>query len=286
LPRLLALGHVTWDRTPQGDVLGGAVSYAAMCALRLGWRAAVLTTAAPDFLPARDLPGADVFLCESMETTRFENVHGEGGERTQRLLARAEDISLDPLPDAWRDPDVLLLAPVIDETPASLAQAFAAAAVGAMAQGWLRAVEPDGRVAPGAWSAGSSALAGVHALFLSEHDLPDAEAAARAKLSQVPLVALTRGWRGLTLMTREATYEIPSLPSAEVDPTGAGDVFAGAFLVRYHETGNSLEAAAFAACAASCVVEGPGFSTLGDRCEIERRLARRARWLEEGEWDE
>jgi 1D-myo-inositol 3-kinase len=286
LPRLLAVGHVTWDRTPAGDVLGGSVSYAAACAARLGWQTAVLTAAAADFIPERDLPGVTVFRGEAARTTRFENVHGDDGERTQRLLARSDDVSLESLPDEWRDPDVLLLAPVIGETRASLAQAFEAGTVGAMAQGWLRAVEPDGQVVPCEWSAQDQILLGIHALFLSERDLPEAEASARAQLAQVPLVALTRGWRGLTLLTRDASYDVPSLPSTELDPTGAGDVFAGAFLVRYHETGNSLEAAAFAACAASCVVEGPGCSTLGERREIERRLERRARWIEDGEWDE
>ena len=75
---------------------------------------------------------------------------------------------------------------------------------------------------------------------------------------------------GLTLLTRQATHEVPSLPRPEVDPTGAGDVFAAAFLVRYQETGDPLEAAAFAACAASCVVEGVGATTLGDRDEVLR----------------
>ena len=53
-----------------------------------------------------------------------------------------------------------------------------------------------------------------------------------------------------------------------LDPTGAGDVFATAFLVRYQETGNPSEAAVFACCAASCVVEGVATTTLGDRAEI------------------
>jgi 1D-myo-inositol 3-kinase len=79
---------------------------------------------------------------------------------------------------------------------------------------------------------------------------------------------------------------VPTLPRPEVDPTGAGDVFAACFLVRYHETGDPLEAAAFAACAASCAVEGIGTSTLGDRAEVERRLALRERLIDEGEWDE
>jgi sugar/nucleoside kinase (ribokinase family) len=71
-----------------------------------------------------------------------------------------------------------------------------------------------------------------------------------------------------------------------VDPTGAGDVFAAAFLVRYQETGNPLEAAAFAACAASCAVEGVGATSLGDRAEVMRRMKLRETMIEGGEWEE
>lgn len=102
----------------------------------------------------------------------------------------------------------------------------------------------------------------------------------------MPFVALTRGWEGLTLFTPTSVHQVPSLPRQELDPTGAGDVFAAAFLVGYHEAHDPLEAAAFGACAASCVVEGVGASTLGDREEILRRLALRQRLIEEGEWDE
>lgn len=285
-PRLLALGHVTWDRGRKVDTLGGSVSYAAACARRLGWDAAILTTAAPDFEAPRDLPGIRVFSLASTRTTRFENHSDSDGQRAQWLLARSDDVSLEVLPDEWRDPEVLLLAPVIGELRGSLTAAFEAAIVGASAQGWLRDVRPDGRVVPRDWTEASRDLEGVHVLFLSEHDVPDAAVRAREWLAVTPLVALTRGWRGLTLLTRDACHEVPAFPRAEVDPTGAGDVFAAAFLIRYYETGQPLEAAAFATCAASCVVEGPGFSTLGDRDEIDRRLALRARLVEEGEWDE
>mgnify|MGYP001816691953 CR=1 FL=1 len=121
---------------------------------------------------------------------------------------------------------------------------------------------------------------------MSEQDLPDAETWARERLAQVPMVALTRGWQGLTLLTRDGEHDIPSLPREEVDPTGAGDVFSAAFLVRYHESGDPLEAAAFGACAASCAVEGVGTSTLGDREEVLERMSQRERLFDEGEWDE
>ncbi len=283
--RLLAIGHVTWDRHEGQAVLGGSVSYAAACAAKLGWRAAVLTAAAPDFDPGRDLPGVEVFVQPSALTTRFANSYDAFGQREQRLLARADDVALLALPDDWRDPDALLICPVAGEVKGALAPAFTATTVGAIAQGWLRAFDADGWVSPKDPAELPRDLAGVHVLFASEKDLPEAEQQARAWLCHVPLVALTRGWRGLTLLDRDSEQPVAALPTEEVDPTGAGDVFAAAFLVRYHETGNPLEAAAFAACAASCVIEGVGLATLGDREEIARRLVRRERFLEEGDWD-
>jgi sugar/nucleoside kinase (ribokinase family) len=195
-------------------------------------------------------------------------------------------VDLEALPDAWRDPDALLLGPVAGELGGGFATALEAGCVGAIAQGYVRDIDQDGLVSPRAWADPGRDLLGVHVLFFSQHDLPGPDEQARELLSHVPIVALTRGWRGLTLFTRRERHEVPSLPRPEVDPTGAGDVCAAAFLVRYHETGDPLEAAAFAACAASCAVEGVGTPTLGDREEVCRRLSLRARLLEEGEWDE
>jgi 1D-myo-inositol 3-kinase len=286
MPRLLTVGHVTWDRREGGDVLGGSASYAALTARRLGWEAAVLTSAGPDFDPARDLPGIQVFRRPASATTRFTNLYDEDGTRHQVVTARADDVELLDLPEEWRRPDALLLAPVAGELSAFPVGAFEADYVGAIAQGWLREIDADGTVSAQEWPAPARDLAGVHALFLSEHDLPGGAAHAADFLSFVPIVALTRGWRGMTLHMRDGAREVPALPRPEVDPTGAGDVFAGAFLARYCETGDPLEAAAFACCAASCAVEGIGASTLGDRAEVERRLVRRQAFLEEGDWEE
>jgi sugar/nucleoside kinase (ribokinase family) len=286
MPRLLVVGHVTWDKVDRGLSLGGTATYASRAAERLGWEAAVLTSAADDFEPERDLPGVAVFRRRAEVTTRFENQYDASGARRQYLSARADDVDVSLVPEEWRSPEALLLGPVAGEVPAGLALAFEAAVVGAQAQGWLRSVEADGSVSPRDWPAARADLSGVHVLFLSEQDAPDAASRASALLSVVPIVALTRGWEGLTLLTREGRHDVPSLPRQEVDPTGAGDVFAAAFLVRYHETLDALESAAFAACAASCVVESRGASGFGDRAEVARRMALRERLIEEGEWDE
>jgi pfkB family carbohydrate kinase len=286
VPRLLAVGHVTWDRRPEGDVLGGTVTFAAHTVRKLGWEVAILTAAGPEFDAGRDLPGVSVFRTFCAATTRFRNEYEPGGTRRQALMARGDDISLSPLPEEWRNPDALLLGPVAGELREFPVTAFDAGCVGAVAQGWLRAIDAMGNVSPQDWARPARDLSGVHVLFLSQHDLPGGAARAREFLEQVPIVALTRGWHGVTLLARHGSEEIPAYPRPEVDPTGAGDVFAAAFLARYHESSDPSEAAVFATCAASCAVEGVGASSLGDRAEVEKRIALRERLLEEGEWDE
>lgn len=286
-PRILIAGHVTWDLRDGRDVLGGSVAYGALAARRLGWRAGVLTSAGPDFEPARDLAGVEVFVSPGRATTRFRNVYHEDGTRRQELVARAAPIELSVLPEEWRAPQALLLAGVAGELGPGLARAFEAEVVGVAAQGFLREFDPDGLVTPReTWPGAARDLEGAHVLFLSEHDMPEAERHARELLSVVPVVALTRGWRGLRLFTRDGVHEVASLPRAEIDPTGAGDVFAAAFLLRYHEAADLTAAAAFAACAASCAVEGVGVSSLGDREEVQRRMVLRERLIEDGEWEE
>jgi sugar/nucleoside kinase (ribokinase family) len=280
------VGHVCLDRVPGGDVVGGSVAYGSLTARRLGWDVGILSSAGPDFDPARELPGVAMFVQPSAATTRFVNEYHADGTRLQTVTARADDIRFDALPDSWRSPDALLLGPLVGELGGVSATAFEAGCVGAIAQGYVRAIDAEGHVSPKAWERPDRDLLGVHVLFLSQHDVPDADARARDFLSLVPIVALTRGWRGLTLLTREGVHEVPSLPRAEKDPTGAGDVFAAAFLVRYQETGDPLEAAAFAACSASCAVEGVGASSLGDRAEVVRRMELRDRMIETGEWEE
>ena len=56
-----------------------------------------------------------------------------------------------------------------------------------------------------------------------------------------------------------------------MDPTGAGDVFAAAYLVRYRETSDALESARFASCAASFCVEAQGTEGIPTRAQMEER---------------
>jgi len=271
-PRLLAVGHVTRDVVPGGDHLGGSVVYAARTATRLGWRAAIATSACDDLAGVPELDGIRCFAGRGAATTRFRNRYGPTGRREQELLSRAGPVDPTLVEESWRSPEVLLLAPVAGELPKGTARSFRADLVGATGQGWLRGIGPDGRrVVPQDWREPEEDLVGVSILFLSLEDVAGDVSRARSRLGQVQLVAVTLGSHGVELHDRDGSRAIVAQPRPEVDPTGAGDVFAAAFLVRYHETRDPVEAASFACCAASFAVEAVGSSGLPDREQVERR---------------
>jgi sugar/nucleoside kinase (ribokinase family) len=64
---------------------------------------------------------------------------------------------------------------------------------------------------------------------------------------------------------------IPAYPTRAIDPTGAGDVYAGSFITHYIRGGNLAEASLYASAAASIKVEqvGPAFR-LSDHAVLER----------------
>jgi hypothetical protein len=76
----------------------------------------------------------------------------------------------------------------------------------------------------------------------------------------VEVVVVKRSWKGQLMYDAETgrRFDIPAYPSSMVDPTGAGDVFAGGFLAGLGKTSEPLEALLFGNVAASFAVEGSG----------------------------
>ena len=82
-----------------------------------------------------------------------------------------------------------------------------------------------------------------------------------------------QGARGARVFHAGQEHFFPSFPVREVDATGAGDVFATAFVLKYAEKRGIAAATAFAHVAASFVVEGSGIDNLDALEKIEERLA-------------
>ena len=74
------------------------------------------------------------------------------------------------------------------------------------------------------------------------------------------------------MWSEEGCHEVAPFAVHEFDSTGAGDVFAAAFMVRVHETGDVMKSARFASAAAALVVQGPGLAAVADRAAIETLL--------------
>lgn len=268
----LVAGHVTLDRTPAGPRPGGSAWYAARALAALGAHARLLTAAAPDF-PREALAGIEALVLEAPATTTFENAYAPDGRRTQRVHAAAPPLDPGALPPAWRDADLLLLAPVLGEVaPAAFTAAVRARVTGLCVQGLVREVRPGGAVAPRALDAGAGGLAGVALAVLGDDEAAGAPGLASSLAAAVPLVAFTHGARGSELRTAAGTRHVGVHPAREVDPTGAGDVFAAAMLLGLARGDDPVLAARLGAAAASIVVEGLGGDALGRVGEAWERV--------------
>jgi len=274
-PDFLVIGHLAKDKATEGWRLGGTAAYASLTASKLGLRTAVLTSAASDLDPSLLLLDIDVRLLPASETTVFENVYGPKG-RLQYVWARAGNIAASDVPREFLAAKVVLLGPLVGEVEEEVARCFPRSLLAISPQGWLRTVLPDGRVeqiSPRRWRP-RLLLKRSRALFVSEEDLPptEVEETLARWAAQVPLLAFTRGTRGARLWSDGCWREVPAIPAQEFDPTGAGDVFAAAFLSRYVETDDAWQAALFAAAAASISLEAPGTAAIPSRQQVEERL--------------
>jgi sugar/nucleoside kinase (ribokinase family) len=271
LPTYLVIGHTTLDRLPQGaESPGGTALYAALAAQRLGLATAVVTAAAT--LPA-DFAGLPVACRAAQHNTTLAHAY-HNGLREQRIEAIAPPLTIEVVPDAWRNASVVHLGPVLGECELALLEAFPNSMVGASGQGWLRGWQGElpAMMERRAWHPDPTLLARLALLTLSIEDLGGDESIAEGYAQYCPLLALTRGAGGLTLFVQGVPHAVAAYPAHERDPNGAGDVFTAAMLCRLYETHDPFEAARFGAAAAACAVEGFTYTALPTREQVVEKM--------------
>ncbi|HEX8732943.1 MAG TPA: PfkB family carbohydrate kinase [Ktedonobacterales bacterium] len=274
----LLVGHVSCDTLPEGGWrAGGSVYYAGALALRLGLRVGIVTSAPATVCERvcaelREAGEVALVAVPAEVATTFENEYTPAGRR-QYLRARAEPITLEDIPLAWRRCAVALVAPVARELSPDLADGLTAEVIGATPQGWLRAWDGDGRVRPRVLDpAETNALRRYSALILSREDLAGvgADGAALAEAERTlevwarlgPLLAVTCGPDGAEVWRSGRVERFPGFPATEVDPTGAGDVFAATFLCALAATHDPATAMDMANRVAALAVEGVGVAAI------------------------
>ena len=271
-PDYVVVGHVTRDLLSDGGVhLGGTATYGAITAARLGLRVGVMTSCEPAYLASGIGPNIAVSRLPAADTTTFENVYTSGSRR-QYLRGVAARLTSEQMPEAWRRSPVVHLGPVAQEVDPLMAECFPDSLLGVTPQGWLRCWGTDGAVGRCLWPDAENVLGSATVTILSPEDIGGDRSLLHHYLACSKLLVLTLGRNGAIVHHRGSARRVPAFRGEEVDPTGAGDVFAAAFLIRYKETGDCIEAARFGNSAASFVVEGPGATRIATRDQVEWRM--------------
>lgn len=252
----LLIGHTTRDLTPHGPELGGSVSYAGLTLAALGCQVRVLTAASPD-LDLGPLNELELHRLTSPQSTTFENVYQDGA-RQQYMRAHAGSIPPGSLPPSWDYTDLLILAPVAGEAGTNLTRGVDFKLLGVTAQGWFRDQTRHGMVRLKPWQQVLPRLPKGAIVCLSVEDLGGSPSGASELAAQCRILALTDGSRGADIFWDGQRVHVPAPPVEEIDPTGAGDVFAAIFFYRLLHGDTPPTAAQYANLLASASVSRVG----------------------------
>lgn len=266
----LVIGHLTCDLTPDGLRLGGGAAYAALTARAMGLRAGVVTAWGNE-IPLTALEGVAVVAAPAEHSTTFENVYTpQGRVQTIRQVAPRIDFSL--IPQGWQRAPIVHLAPVASEVDPHPPRWLRPALLGLSAQGWLRRWDDEGRVSAAQWAAGEEPLQRAGAVFISSEDVRGDEHEIEEFMLASRLLVVTEGAEGARLYWNRDLRRFRAPHVAEVDATGAGDIFAASFLARLHTTRDPWEAARFACRMSAISVTRPGLAGIPTHDEIQACL--------------
>ena len=265
-PDILLIGHIAEDVVEGGTRIGGTVAYAGSTLAALGHRVAVVTSMGPstEWKPPR---GLTLEVIPAEETTSFENQYHQDG-RDQFLRSRAVDLDHEMIPPAWLAAPVVLLAPIADEVDPDLSKSFPDAWLALSPQGWLRRWNAAGEVARKSIEA-IDRLPRARMVFLSREDIDGQSEWIERLAKRYRWFILTAGEQGADIFKEGEKTHSPAPEATQVDPTGAGDIFAASFISRYMETKDQIEAARFANRLAALSVTRTGLESVPTKEEIE-----------------
>jgi 1D-myo-inositol 3-kinase len=270
----LLLGHVTVDRLDDKRVaMGGTATYAAIAARNMGSRVGVHTSASYEPGLIDTLSGVLVARVPAEYTTCFVNDYSQG-KRRQTIESVAAKLTYEQILPEWRHPPVVHLGPLCQELDTALVKRFPRSLIGVTPQGWMREWDESGLVHAVDWADADRVLRTANVVVISEDDVADASVI-RAWAAIARMLVVTLGERGCEVYRQGSPepFHSPAFKSAtEVDPTGAGDVFAAAFLWHLHKSGGDWRTAAdWANCVASFVVEKRGVGGVPKLADVEKR---------------
>ena len=245
------------------------MTYGALTARMMGLNAAIVTSGSGDHQGSSNVWGIPIHEIPATDTTTFRNVHS-GGRRVQFLEGVGGPIMPGDVPINWQSAPLILLGPVVGEVSSKLAFSFPDSIIVASIQGWLRRWDFEGCVTPKPWE-GREVLPYIDAAVVSIDDIED-RWLIDLWAEITPVLIVTMGGNGAKLHSDGSWHDIKPFSTTEVDSTGAGDVFAAAYLAKYYRIKRPLESARFASCAASFCVEAEGVAGIPTISQVQKRL--------------
>lgn len=272
-PALVAVGGLTIDYVQtraglSGPAVGGNALYAAVGAWLVGSQPTILAKVGRDYptelLGPLDAAGFDLGSIETVSGPSFKVVLDEStGRRIQRYLPGSGDNStLDPGVDSL--PVMSQKAAHVCGIPVSTQRQFLLAMRGRAALLTFDTVVIPGHIEPSASELDE--LMDYSDLFLPSRE----EVAALWLVDDVDRWVLAQAQRGRKVVVKcgaEGAISVSdngdlirmeAAPARVIDTTGAGDTFCGAFASTLRSHGDTRSAMAWAAAAASVVIEGHG----------------------------
>ena len=302
---LVGIGNPVYDIivTPEmrtdGRILSGCSTNACLAARRLGMKRVGMVGCVGRDLAERfrlDMSnyGIDVSIdATGGETGGFRLVYDEAGDRTLDVLGVAGKITEKIFPEDFLKSKFFLIGPVLGELDLELIKFLRSSSSGVLfldPQGLIRLVGEDRRVVHRCHREEFKKIARLvdfvkpnepeSKTITGQTDPLQALKTLNNLGTGVPIVTLAE--RGSLLLKDGHLYRIPAFATHAIDPTGAGDVYAGSFISEFARTGDLVESALFASAAASLMVEqiGPDFK-MNQETVLDRKQAIRDKLVTE-----
>ena len=274
---LVAIGNPVYDEitTPHtstvGRVLSGCSTNACLAATRLGVdRVALLGRIGTDyrqrFITEMMRYGVEVPpVPVSKQTGGFSLVYDRQGNRTLEVLGLADPIEPSAIPEECLRSKAILFGPILHEVDLALVvyvKNNSNAALFLDPQGLTRTLGSTGKIQHASNPSVNAIIQNiscvkpneVEAVVLTGFRSPETSARRLVELgANVGIVTLAE--RGSVVYDGHALYRIPAFRTFAKDPTGAGDVYIGAFITQSIRGYGIRDSALFASAAASLKVD-------------------------------
>lgn len=268
--------------------LGGPPTYASLAAKRMGASVGVISKVGGDFpkkyvkwLKEQGVDLSGLKVSEDSQTTSFALKYYPGGERDLFLRSRAPPISAEDLSPLMKA-RAIHVSPIANEVPADLLETISSmtSLISLDPQGLLRRFNNNGRMHLQKMD-DLGFLRCIKILKSSEKEIRAltgresvTEAIDEVRGYGVEVVIATMGEKGSLVLFGDNLYMVPSAKAKVIlDPTGAGDVFAGAFITEYLKNPDPLWCTCVGSAAASFIIEKIGPKGFKGNREIYRRAA-------------